>query len=38
LQQLQAGKASDYEDILATHQLCEQLVLRVEQQLQVSSL
>jgi virulence factor len=38
LQQLQAGNASDYEDILATHSLCEQLVQRVEQQLQVSSL
>lgn len=38
LQQLAAGKPGDYEDILATHKLCEELVKRVEQQLHVSSL
>lgn len=36
LAQLSAGRASDYEDILATHALCEQLVKDVEQQLHVS--
>lgn len=33
LAQLKAGQASDYEDILATHTLCEKLVLASEQHL-----
>lgn len=33
LVQLQAGKASNYADILASHALCERVVIEVEQQL-----
>lgn len=33
LAQLASGKASDYADILATHQLCERVVAEIEQQL-----
>lgn len=33
LAQIQAGKASDYEDILATHQLCERVVEEAIRQL-----